>query len=732
MADRALTAEDITLQLCEPRSTAFTQAGWAFELKLDGFRLLAERINGKPRLVFRRGREATALFPEIVDALARLPGPDFILDGELVIQDEQGHPVFQRLLRRSTLASQRDIDMACRADPAVYFSFDLLMLNGEDVRARPLVERKALLFQLLPPKQSERVLPVDHIETQGEMLLDLVKKKGLEGIVAKRLDSQYRGGRGGEWLKIALTRIGDFAVVGYADDWGALYFATFDGEQFVYAGKMGSGFTPKIADSIKPILEPRRLKKAPCIGDVPREREAVWCEPVLVIEIRYKNWPDGLAPREPRFLRFRDDKAPKECATPKERSPHRATLDQLANQTHPAPVSGIRTAVARPVVTRGTQAVPTNTTGSHPAFRLATGSHSALGDGADAPTEVVGSRIVPLATGENPAFVPGAAAHDAQTGPLPEPPTEEKPSTGSHAKVTTGSFSKVSNLEKVYFPDDGLTKGDVVAWYRAVAPFMLPYLKDRPLVLTRYPDGIRGKSFFQKQKPVKAPDFVRSVVTYSEEQDKDIEQMVCDDEATLEWLANLGAIPIHIPAARVASAFRPDWATVDFDPKEAPFEHVITLANTLHRVCDEAGLPTYVKTSGSSGLHVLVPLGGQLDYPGARQLAELLATMLIARHPDLATTERMIPRRDGRVYLDTVQNADGKVVAAPFCVRPHPTAPVSMPIPWSDVVPGLTPRQFTLRTAMAILEARGDTMAPVLKQAPNFGDIISKLASLNT
>jgi bifunctional non-homologous end joining protein LigD len=241
MPPTLLRADDITLQLAEARTTGFSAPGWVFELKFDGFRLLAERIDGKARLVLRRGREATREFPEITQAIASVPGPDFIVDGELVIQDAEGNPIFQRLLKRSTLTTPRDIDAGMRADPAVYFAFDLLMYDGLDLRSLPLLERKARLFEIFP--RLERAMPVEHVEEQGLALLEVVKARGLEGVMAKRADAPYRGGRGETWLKIALKHVWDFAIVGWADDWGALYLATWDNEQFVYAGKVGSGFT---------------------------------------------------------------------------------------------------------------------------------------------------------------------------------------------------------------------------------------------------------------------------------------------------------------------------------------------------------------------------------------------------------------------------------------------------------------------------------------------------------
>ena len=615
VAQTKMNADDIVLQLAEARPTAFTKDGWGFELKFDGFRLLAERVGGKVRLVLRRGREATRQFPEIVSALEQVPGADFIIDGELVIQDEEGRPIFQRLLSRGTLTGQREIELGMRASPAVFFGFDLLMDEGTDLRPLPLRERKARLMKRLP--RLERVLPVEYVEREGEALLEAVRAQQLEGIVAKDLSAPYRGGRNNTWQKIALKHVADFAVIGYADDFNALYLATWDGLQFVFAGKVGSGLTPKLSERIRPLLEASTLRAPPCIGEVPKEKEARWCTPQLVVEVRFKNWPEGLSIREPAFLRFREDKLPTECPTP--------------NFGHaPAP---------------------------------------------------------------------------AQAAQAP----------------------KISNADKVLFPDEGITKGELVEYYRQVSSWLMPYLVDRPLMLTRYPDGIRGKSFFQKGAPQKAPDFVRTIRVRNEEEQRDIDQIVCDDLRTLEWCANLATLPLHIPASRVGTLDRADWAVIDFDPKGAPFEDVMTLALALHERCARAGLPTFVKTSGANGMHVLIPLAGQLDHAGARQLSELLSQLLVSDHPKISTLERAIPKRQGRVYVDALQNGRGKLVASPFCVRALPGAPVSMTLEWNEVKPGLTARTFTLKNAIARLEAKGDPMAAVLTMKVDLGAALAKL-----
>ena len=292
----------------------------------------------------------------------------------------------------------------------------------------------------------------------------------------------------------------------------------------------------------------------------------------------------------------------------------------------------------------------------------------------------------------------------------------------------------LTNLEKLYFPADGitkgsgLTKGDLIEYYRAISPWLLPYLRGRPLTLTRFPDGIHGKSFFQKDAPAWRPEWIRTVRVWSEESGRDLEQYVVEDLPSLLHVVNLGTIPIHVVASRAPDLGRPDWCSVDLDPKGAPFAHVIRLARALHDLCEQIGLPAFVKTTGQDGLHVLVPLGAQCTHEQARQLAGLLARVMADALPDLCTLERVIAARRGRVYLDTLQNGAGKTLAAPFCARPRPAAPVSTPLRWSELTERLDPGRFTIRSVpRRMARLRQDPLAPVLDLRP---DLVAALARL--
>jgi bifunctional non-homologous end joining protein LigD len=298
---------------------------------------------------------------------------------------------------------------------------------------------------------------------------------------------------------------------------------------------------------------------------------------------------------------------------------------------------------------------------------------------------------------------------------------------------------EVTNADKVFFPAEGITKGDVVAYYREIAPFMLPYLADRPITMTRFPDGIEGKSFFQKDAPEWRPAWMRTVTIRSDEsrwggsrdgEGRDLDHFLVDDADGLAWIANLGVIPIHVPASRAAALERPDWCVVDLDPKEAPFAHVVRLARALRDLCREIGLPSYPKTTGQKGLHVLVPLGGQLTHAQSRTLGELLARAVERDHPDIATTVRAVGARGGRVYLDYLQNGAGKTIAAPYAVRPRPGATVSTPLRWSEVDGRLDPARFTIRTVPArARRLRSDPLLPVLGEKPELLPALERLTA---
>ena len=286
----------------------------------------------------------------------------------------------------------------------------------------------------------------------------------------------------------------------------------------------------------------------------------------------------------------------------------------------------------------------------------------------------------------------------------------------------------LSNLSKVFWPQERYTKGDLIEYYRTISPWLLPYLKDRPLVLTRFPDGIEGKSFYQKDAPDFTPDWIRTVPIWSEDTQRALNYIVCDNLETLLYVANMGSIPLHLWASRADSLELPDWCIIDLDPKGAPFTDVVEVALSLHRLCVELELPHFVKTTGSTGLHVLIPLAQQCTFDQSRTLGELLAQVVVAELPAISTLVRPIKGREGKVYLDYLQNRTGQLIVAPFSVRPLPGAPVSMPLEWREVTRKLTMSAYTIVTAPKRMEKLGaDPVRPVLEVVPDLPAVLERL-----
>lgn len=623
-------ARVVDLMLAAAQERPFSREGWIFEIKYDGYRLLAERSGREAFLRSRKGHDLTATFPEIARAVRGLPYEGLVLDGEVVVNDAEGKPSFSRLQRRGRILNRTDALRSSFELPALYYVFDILGVEGYDLRGLPLLERKAILREILPSVGPVRF--VDHIPEQGELMYEHVERMRLEGVVGKRADAPYRGGRSKSWIKVRTVRTGDFVVVGWTDakgsrgGLGSIHVAQYDAEELIYLGSVGSGFAGPQLDETLAALEEIEVNESPCTqGGVPSGRGHHWVTPGLVAEVKYKEVTDRGQLRQPSFSRFRDDLLPEDCV-----------LDAVA---------------------------------------------------------------------------PGG--EDAE--PEPVEIVEEK----------TVAFS---NLDKVFWPEEGYTKGDLIEYYRRIAPWMLPYLQDRPLVMTRYPDGIHGKSFFQKDAPPYAPDWFRTVTVWSEGSERELSYFVAEDVDSLLYVANLGTIPLHVWSSRIETLAAPDWCILDLDPKEAPFTDVADVANTIRELCEEIELPCYPKTSGSSGIHVLVPLGRKLTYEQSRALGQLLGQVVVGQRPDIATLTRNPERREGKVYVDFVQNGHGRLLVAPFCVRPKPAAPVSAPLLWEEVTHDLRIEDHTIANMPERMERLGaDPLRPVLDDEPDLLGALGRL-----
>ena len=640
---RRVDPRSLPLMLAVTGARPFSRQGWIYELKYDGYRLVAAKEGGSVFLRYRNGGDVTALYPELTRALRALPVRSLVLDGEVVVLDSGGRPSFARLQTRALLSRPVDIEQAAVRRPATLFAFDLVAFEGSDLRSLPLVERKALLAKVLSPAGSLRYS--DHIEEQGEAFFEQVAAMGLEGAMAKDGDSRYVGRRSSSWVKLRTERTADFVIVGMSPPkgsrvgFGSLHLAVWDTDAagLVYAGRVGTGFSDAALSELTERLSLAQIEAPPCrspagheltAGDLVggRIEDQTWVEPdpELICEVRYKEWtPHGML-RHPVFLRLRDDKPIEDCVR----------------------------------------------------------------------------RAGPRAPGATP----------------PAPPERRV---------------EVTNTSKVFWPVEGYTKGDLIDFYAAIADAMQLYLTDRPLVMTRYPDGIHGKSFFQKNAPDFAPNWLQRVKLTNPRTDKEVEYFVCQDRESLIYVANLGAIVLHVWSSRRHQLGQPDWCILDLDPKDAPFEDVIEIALAIRRLCRKIKLPSFVKTSGSSGLHVLLPLGGACTFEQSRSLGQLIAQIICRQLPDIATITRNPERRDGKVYIDFVQNGRGRLLVAPFSVRPLPAAPVSTPLRWSEVKPGLDLRDHNIRSVPERLKKlKTDPLRGVLTEQPDLLAALRRLSEL--
>jgi bifunctional non-homologous end joining protein LigD len=629
----------------------FSDPAWLYEIKYDGVRVLAARDGARVALYGRAGQDFTARYPEVVTALRALPLERFVLDGEVVALDEAGRPSFQRLQNRLHLPPPADVERARSTVPVSAVFFDALALDGRDLRRRPLLERKAALALTVPARGVIRY--GDHVLERGEAFYEAAAEQRVEGILAKRADSVYTGGRTRDWLKLKCHLRQEFVIGGWTDPqggrgwFGALHLGVYDNERLVYVAKVGTGFDDSTLRLVWDQLQRLARATSPFEVGTPSGRGHHWVEPRLVCDVRFSEWTEEGGIRHPAFLGLRDDKRPQECR--RERG----------------------------------EGVPLDRVGDAPA---------------------------------------------------PEPPRRgnRRPATAAPA-VPSGSASRqvtITNPDKVFWPEEAYTKSDLVAYYERVAPWLVPYLRDRPLVLTRYPDGITGKSFFQKDAPEWAPEWIRRERIHARGVDRDIDYFVVDDVEGLRYVANTGTIPLHLWASRVGTIERPDWLVLDLDPKGAPFTDVVKVALALRGILERLELPGYPKTSGATGLHILLPLGARYTYEETRTFARLLATLAVEAVPAIATIARMIDTRGGKVYVDFGQNGPGQTIVAPLSVRPLPGAPVSTPLRWPEVTARLEPRRFTIRTVPARLDKAGDPMTAVLGEGIDVAGALGRLDRL--
>jgi bifunctional non-homologous end joining protein LigD len=522
-----------------------------------------------------------------------------------------------------------------RSRPVTYFAFDLLYLDGYDLRRVPLIDRKRALEAILTPTDVLRYS--EHFAGAGQQMLEAAGETGVEGILAKRANSFYEPRRSREWLKLKVVSQQEFLICGFTegerDYFSSLVLGYHENGRLLWAGNVGTGFDQKMLANIYRRLEPLIVPRSPFAETPKMLRHAIWVRPELVCMIRFTNWTQDNRLRAPVFLGLRADADPKEVFREKPEQPQERRKVLLSDSKDEASL-----------------------------------------------------RI------------------------------DDKP-------------LKFTNLNKVFYPEEGYTKRDVLNYYDAVADLILPYLKDRPLSLKRYPNGIHEEFFFQKDVPQSFASWLRTELIDSEERRGKIRYVFAEDRASLLYLVNLACIDHNPWMSRFPDLDHPDFILIDLDPQECSFDRIVEAAQLVRKKLDAIGLEGCPKTTGGDGLHIYIPVEPVYTYEEVRSFAEILARLLTAERPDLFTTPRSVSRREkGKVYFDYLQNAKSKTISAPYVLRAYPGAPVATPLRWEEVKEGLLPTDFTIRNAVDRFMETGDLFAPVLTNLQTIEEPLEKMA----
>lgn len=651
-ASRKLT-QFIPAMLAKESSKSFSDDNWLYEIKWDGYRAIAELNNKEVKLYSRNGLSFESAYPAVFEALQKMQ-LNAVLDGEIVVMNEEGRPDFQKLQHYADNTNF----------PIVYYVFDLLQINNKDLYKVPLIERKKQLQQLIG--DNDFVKFSDHVVGQGDSFFEVAKEKDLEGIMAKKSDSlYYPGKRTNEWLKIKHHKSEEAIIAGFTAPrggrkyFGALVLGVKKDGKLLYAGHTGSGFNEQtlkdVNDKLIPIIQP----ESPFDERIKTNMPVTWVKPQYVCELKFTEWTRDRKMRHPIFLRLREDKKPDEVV-----------LNQIEAPGMKAPKKAIK-----------------KTSGAQES---------------------------------------AAASTDKKS--KPDVVANEKEKTYVIGKTSV----KTTNRTKIFFPDNGITKGDIIDYYDRIADYILPYLKDRPESLFRTPNGINQQGFFQKNAGEEAPAWVKSIEIESGAgaTSKQIDYLLCNSKATLLYMANLGCIEINPWHSTTKKLDYPDYLIIDIDPSDKnTFEHVIEAANATKEVLNNAGVVSFCKTSGSSGLHVYVPTGKKYTYEQVKDFAYLVCMLVNEKLPKITTLERSLSKRSkSQIYMDYLQNRRGQTIASVYSVRPKPGATVSTPLQWDEVKKGLHPSAFTIHTIEQRLKEKGDLFAGLLTQSIDLNSCLEKLS----
>jgi bifunctional non-homologous end joining protein LigD len=720
LARKAPMPQHVVPMLATLVDEPFDDPSWIYEIKWDGYRAVAYCEGESVELVSRNLKPFTERYGPVREALEGLE-LKAVFDGEVVAVNEKGLANFQMLQNWQNTNSK-----------LAFFIFDIIWLDGYDITGLPLVERKRILSEVLP-EDHPVIRYSDHVEGNGKDFFKAALKQGLEGVMAKKADSPYlMNERSPDWVKIKVNMRQEVIIAGYTQPrntrkyFGSLLLGVYVGDELKYIGHTGSGFNKKSLEEIYKQLQPLVTDKCP-FKECPKGNMPVtWVKPKLVCEIKFTEWTKDWMARHPIFMGLRLDKKPKDVVI--EKTMNMALLkEKSSKQVKKKKVKALSKAAGYKPQAPGSELNKSGkgkTAGKKTApAKKAVAKKSTL-------KNATAKKASPGKSTEKKAAEKKQAVKNATSKHKALPVLDLKAANDQEIDLN-GKKLQLTNLNKLYWKKEKFTKGDMINYYLRISPYLMPYMMDRPQSLNRHPNGIDGPNFYQKDVRGKVPEWMKTFEEFSESTNETIEYLVCSNEATLIYMANLGCIEMHPWHSRTSSPLNPDWCLIDLDP-DSPntFEQVIDTAHVVKKVLDAIGAECCVKTSGSSGIHIYIPLGAKYDYDQSKQLAQLTVTMVNQELPDLTSLERSPAKRKGRIYLDYLQNRETQTAAAPYSLRPKPGVPVSTPLDWSEVKKGLTPVTYNAHNIFERLRSEGDLFKPVLGKGIQMEKVLKKLESL--
>jgi bifunctional non-homologous end joining protein LigD len=592
-------------------------------------------------------------------------GINAVLDGEILVLDEKGRSNFGQL---QNWRSEADGDL-------VFYVFDLLWFEGKNLMDLPLYQRQAILKDILSTDDDRlRLGPV--FNADGIEFFNAAEKMELEGIIAKKKNSTYAvDARSKQWLKIKVHKRQEVVVAGYTKNadtsklFSSLLLGVFEQGKLQYVGKVGTGFSDKVQKEMMAAFTPLITDESPF--------EAI--------------------PDVNKGSRFRPNPPKAKATWLKPELVCEVAFSEVTNDgvfRHPS-FQGMRIDKKAAEVTRE--------------------------------TAVSAEKIVDEES--KTSTKPDKHVEAIKPASNKERKTLLNPKDVTQVRKVCGHDLKFTNLSKVYWPEDNVTKRDMFNFYYQIAEYILPYLKDRPLSLNRFPGGIHGPSFYQKDVKNKAPEWAKTF-PYRTSDGEDKEYLVGDDEATLLWMATLGCIEMNPWFSRIQTPDNPDYCVIDLDPDKNTFDQVIEAALIVKKLLDAINVPSYCKTSGSTGIHIYIPMGAKYTYEQTQLFARILVNRVHEEIPEYTSLERMISNRKGKMYLDFLQNRPGATIAGPYSLRPKVGATISMPLHWDELKPGLKMTDFTIFNALDRLKVEGDLFKGVLDEGIDLEKAIVKAKSV--